>query len=124
MKKAFLMCVTNLTNWEESLEDIKTIFRPEGVVFILQSKLVSEEMFITFNCDMNHNFRMPGIIKVNRRESTLFTVNFINALSKRELGYEDKKYPVKWEEYTNCFCTTRDGDINVIPTKLYGKVEC
>ena len=114
--KVLLMCFSNEDDYRSKLQQIREIYRPDSNIFVIQNRYDDTEIYITFNTE--YNFKMPGYIKVNKKSSTIFTIDAINELSIRETGKIDKSFVPNWNEFENCLLLIRDGELNVIPTKI------
>ena len=119
------MCFSSKENWEKDLAEIKEIYRPYYPIFVLGNKFEEEERYITFNTKTEYNFRRRGTIKINRTKGTgtLFTIDALNELAKKELGYIDKQWIPNWNEFENCLLLIRDEELEVIPTDVKVVIE-
>jgi len=114
--KVLLMCFSNEDDYRSKLQQIREIYRPDSNIFVIQNRYDDTEIYITFNTE--YNFKMPGYIKVNKKGNTIFTIDAVNELSIRETGKIDKSFVPNWNEFENCLLLIRDGELNVIPTKI------
>jgi hypothetical protein len=114
--KVLLMCFSSEDDYRNKLQQIREIYRPDSNIFVIQNRYDDTEIYITFNTE--YNFKMPGYIKVNKKGSTIFTIDAVNELSIRETGKIDKSFVPNWNEFENCLLLIRDGELNVIPTKI------
>ena len=110
------MSFSNEDDYRNKLQQIREIYRPDSNIFVIQNRYDDTEIYITFNTE--YNFKMPGYIKVNKKGSTIFTIDAVNELSIRETGKIDKSFVPNWNEFENCLLLIRDGELNVIPTKI------
>lgn len=112
------MCFSNLNEYRTRLQEVREVFRPEGSLFVLENRNDENEIFITFNT--SYNFRMGGYIKINKKRdtNTLFTIDSINWLSEQENGEIRKDWIPNWNEFENCLLLLRNGELNVISTKI------
>ena len=110
------MCFSSEDDYRNKLQQIREIYRPDSNIFVIQNRYDDTEIYITFNTE--YNFKMPGYIKVNKKGSTIFTIDAVNELSIRETGKIDKSFVPNWNEFENCLLLIRDGELNVIPTKI------
>jgi hypothetical protein len=117
-KSALLLTFATLDTYKVELQNIREIHRPENTIFVLQSVEDLNQLYITYNTD--YNFKMLGTIKINRNKSTqtLFTIDALNYLSVKELGYIDKTFKPDWEKYSNSLLLLRVDEFVSIPTKL------
>jgi hypothetical protein len=116
--RVLLMSFSNAEDYRSRLQEIREVFRPEGNIFVLESREDENEIFISFNTE--YNFKMLGYIKINKKRdtNTLFTIDAVNQLSIRENGMIVKDWIPNWEEFHNCLLLIRNGELAVIPTKL------
>ena len=110
------MCFSNEDDYRSKLQQIREIYRPDSNIFVIQNRYDDTEIYITFNTE--YNFKMPGYIKVNKKNTTIFTIDAVNHLSIQETGKIDKSFVPNWNEFENCLLLIRDGELNVIPTKI------
>lgn len=114
--RVLLLSFSNTEEYKSKLQEIREIYRPSSNIFVLENRFEGDEVWITFNTE--YNFKMPGYIKVNKKSSTIFTIDAVNELSIRETGKIDKSFVPNWNEFENCLLLIRDGELNVIPTKI------
>ena len=92
-------------------------------IFILES-LDGERIMLTYNVDMGNTSKesmIDNTILVHRKKqtNTLYTINALNELIKNlNGGYLDKKFPINWEDYTNCILLIQANGFNKIDTKI------
>lgn len=83
----------------------------------------SEEQVCTYNIDSNNMSSMiNNTIFVHRKKqtNTLYSLNSLNILIKKlNNGVLDKNFPIKWDEYRNCFLLTKNGDLKQIKTSIF-----
>ncbi len=106
---------------DEVVANIKMLWKPEGKVFVFNKKweIPPTEFYITWNT--TYDFKMPGVIKINRRGTTLFTIDALNQLSIESNGKIDKEWSPDWENYRNhILLMKKDGSgVNQIETVIY-----
>ncbi|MFZ9376998.1 MAG: hypothetical protein ACO25K_07725 [Candidatus Fonsibacter ubiquis] len=93
-------------------------------VFILESKIKSDELFITFNVEkgsaaINSNWKTI-LVHRKKQSNTIYTINALNEVVKSKTGGQlDNSYMIDWEEFQNCILTTSNMGYKKIPTKVY-----
>ena len=96
-------------------------------VFILESKVRAEELFITFNVEKG-SAPIPSqwkTILVHRKKqtNTIYTINALNEVVKSMTGGQtDNSFVIDWEEFHNCILTTSNAGYKKIPTKIHKKM--
>jgi len=93
-------------------------------VFILESKLRPEEVFITFNVEKGSS-AIPSewktiLVHRKKQSNTIYTINALNEVVKSKTGgILDNSYMIEWEEFKNCIITTSNLGYKKIPTKVF-----
>lgn len=93
-------------------------------IFILESKLKPEEIFITFNVEKG-SAAIPSqwktiLVHRKKQSNTIYTINALNEVVKSKTGGQvDTHYMIDWEEYGNCILTTSNSGYKKIPTKVF-----
>jgi hypothetical protein len=93
-------------------------------VFILESKIKSDELFITFNVEkgsaaINSNWKTI-LVHRKKQSNTIYTINALNEVVKSKTGGQlDNSYMIDWEEFQNCILTTSNIGYKKIPTKVF-----
>ena len=92
-------------------------------VFVLESKLKPEEVFITFNVEKGSaaiSSEWKTILVQRKKQSnTIYTINALNEVVKSKTGgMLDNSYMIDWEEFRNCILTTSNTGYKKIPTKV------
>ena len=96
-------------------------------VFILESKVRPEELFVTFNVEKG-SAPIPSqwkTILVHRKKqtNTIYTINALNEVVKSMTGGQtDNSFVIDWEEFHNCILTTSNTGYKKIPTKIHKKI--
>ena len=96
-------------------------------VFILESKVRPEELFVTFNVEKG-SAPIPSdwkTILVHRKKqtNTIYTINALNEVVKSMTGGQtDNSFMINWEEFQNCILTTSNIGYKKIPTKIHKKI--
>lgn len=93
-------------------------------VFVLESKVKPEELFITFNVEKGSQPVSSDwkTILVHRKKqtNTIYTINALNEVVKSKTGGQlDNTYVIDWEEYRNCILSTSNSGYKKIPTKIH-----
>lgn len=116
--RVLLLSFSNTEEYRNKLQEIREIYRPSSNIFVLENRFEGDEIWITFNTE--YNFKMPGLIKVNKKKETrtIFTIDAVNELSIRENGEIVKDWIPNWNEFENCLLLIRNGELAVIPTKI------
>ncbi len=121
-----LLCLFTYTNeLETSLDFIMsnyTLVNPN--VFVLESKLIDTELFITFNVEKGSapiDSKWKTILVHRKKQSnTIYTINALNEVVKSKTGgMLDNSYMIDWEEFRNCILTTSNLGYKKIPTKVH-----
>jgi hypothetical protein len=92
-------------------------------VFVLESKLKPEEVFITFNVEKG-SAAIPSewktiLVHRKKQSNTIYTINALNEVVKSKTGGQiDNSYMIDWEEFRNCIITTSNIGYKKIPTKV------
>jgi hypothetical protein len=93
-------------------------------VFILESKIKQDEVFITFNVEKG-SAAIPSnwktiLVHRKKQSNTIYTINALNEVVKSKTGGQlDNSYMIDWEEFQNCILTTSNMGYKKIPTKVY-----
>jgi hypothetical protein len=93
-------------------------------VFILENKIKSDELFITFNVEkgsaaINSNWKTI-LVHRKKQSNTIYTINALNEVVKSKTGGQlDNSYMIDWEEFQNCILTTSNIGYKKIPTKVF-----
>ena len=96
-------------------------------VFVLESKVRPEELFITFNVEKGSapiDSQWKTIL-VHRKKhtNTIYTINALNEVVKSMTGGQtDNSFVIDWEEFHNCILTTSNTGYKKIPTKIHKKI--
>lgn len=116
---------------QERVEDLVQVIKGRyhilyDKIFILQC-IGKEELIVTYNVDFNNigDF-LEDTILVHRKKhtNTLYTINALNELIiELNNGYLDKNFMINWEDYKNSVLLTKDGQLEIIKTKLFQIIE-
>lgn len=93
-------------------------------VFVLESKIRQEEVFITFNVEKG-SAAIPSkwktiLVHRKKQSNTIYTINALNEVVKSKTGGQmDSSYMIDWDEFYACILTTSPSGYKKIPTKVY-----
>lgn len=93
----------------------------EQKIYVLQSGLSKDDIFLTYNAEKIDGSIYPNTISVHRKKeyNIIYSINALNELIKEQNnGVVSTSYKINWEQYRNSFITARDGKVRVTPTKL------
>lgn len=93
----------------------------EKKIYVLQSGLNKDDVFLTYNAEKNNGQVYPRTISVHRKKeyNIIYSINALNELIKEQNnGIVSTSFQINWEEYRNSFITARDGQVKVTPTRL------
>ncbi len=121
-----LLCLFTLKqDLDKALEFIlKNYMLTNPNVFILESKLNQNEVFITFNVEKG-SAAIPSewktiLVHRKKQSNTIYTINALNEVVKSKTGGQlDNSYMIDWEEFQNCILTTSTMGYKKIPTKVH-----
>ena len=125
-----LLCLFTYKNeLEKSLDFIMgnyTLVNPN--VFVLESKVIDTELFITFNIEKGTapiDSQWKTILVHRKKQSnTIYTINALNEVVKSKTGgMLDNSYMIDWEEFKNCILTTSNLGYKKIPTKVFKTIQ-
>ena len=96
-------------------------------VFVLESKVRPEELFITFNVEKGSapiDSQWKTILVHRKKQTnTIYTINALNEVVKSMTGGQtDNSFVIDWEEFHNCILTTSNTGYKKIPTKIHKKI--
>lgn len=121
-----LLCLFTLnTELQHSIDfilDRYEIINPN--VFVLESKVRPEELFITFNvmkgsAPISSNWKTI-LVHRKKQSNTIYTINALNEVVKSKTGGQtDNSFMIDWEEFRNCILITSNFGYKKIPTKVY-----
>ncbi len=120
MRKTLLLWIVPPEELDSAVGKIKEVWKPEGFIYILQRHLEIpiQQFYIIWNTE--YFFRYPGVIKVNRKGSTYFTIDALNALSIKDRGKIDKEFTPNWDDYQySILLSNKEGELNHIKTITY-----
>lgn len=124
MRKTLLLWIVQPEGLDEAVQKIKEIWKPDGFIYIMQRALEIpiQNFYIVWNTE--YDFRYPGILKINRKGSTYFTIDAINTLSIINSGKIDREFTPNWEDWTySILLSNKDGGLNHIKTVTYETVK-
>lgn len=124
MKKNLLLWIVTPSDLDIAVKTIKEVWKPEGNIYILKRKIEinPSEFFIIWNTE--YFFRYKGVIKINRRGTTYFTIDALNQLSIGAVGKIDKSFVPDWDRYSyKLLLSNKEEGINEISTEIYEVVK-
>ncbi len=124
MKKSLLLWIVSPSELDLAVKTIKEVWKPEGNIYILKRRIEINptEFFLIWNTE--YFFRYKGVIKINRKGTTYFTIDALNQLSIQALGRIDKSFVPDWNRYEyRLLLTDSDGNLNEITTENYEVVK-
>jgi len=122
--KNLLLWIVPPSELDLAVKTIKEVWKPEGSIYVLKRRIEVNptDFFIIWNTD--YFFRYRGVIKINRKGTTYFTIDAMNALSIQALGRIDKGFIPDWDNYRyRILLTNSEGEINEIATEIYEVVK-
>ena len=122
MKKSLLLKVSERSKLDEDIATIKQVFQPTQPIFILRERFGNEdevEYFITFNTE--YNFRLNGVIRVHKKNTTIYSIDALNRLAISEVGKAGRDFVPNWSEYETCILLSalEEGKVNIIPSSVF-----
>lgn len=118
-----LLCT--FATYQTYLQEVRALVQyydiPENAVYVLQSTLDFNDIFLTFNAKRGKIEFYPRTMAVHRKKeyNVIYSINALNELIRSETGgMSGREYQVDWEQYRNSFISTSGGKFRVIPTKL------
>lgn len=93
----------------------------ERKIYVLQSGLNKEDIFLTYNAEKLGGQIYAHTISVHRKKeyNIIYSINALNELIKEQNnGVVSNAFQIQWEQYRNSFITARDGKVKVTPTRL------
>lgn len=122
--KNLLLWIVPPSELDLAVKTIKEVWKPEGSIYVLKRRIEVNptDFFIIWNTD--YFFRYRGVIKINRKGTTYFTIDAMNALSIQALGRIDKGFIPDWDNYRfRILLTNSEGILNEISTEIYEVVK-
>lgn len=118
-----LLCTfTKFDNYENEISALSKYYRIiDNKLYVLQSSLDINEIFLTYNVEKNSGVFYPHTMSVHRKKeyNIIYSINALNELIKLENnGIVSSRHQIAWENYRNSFISTRDGKVKITPTKL------
>lgn len=123
INNAQLLCTfTKYSNYQNEIFALSEYYNIlEKKVYVLQSGLNKEDVFLTYNAEKNGTQFYPNTISVHRKKehNIIYSINALNELIKEQNnGFVSNTYQIDWSQYKNSFITARDGKVKVTPTRL------
>ncbi len=108
--------------YEEEIRSLSTYYKiADNRIYVLQSVLCADEIFLTYNVEKSAGDFYPHTMSVHRKKehNVIYSINALNELIKIENGgVVSPTYQISWDKYRNSFISTRDGKVKITPTKL------
>ena len=108
--------------YQEEMESLAQYYSiVEKRIYVLQSGLNKDDIFLTYNAEKNGSQFYPNTISVHRKKehNIIYSINALNELIKEQNGgVVSNTFQINWEQYRNSFITARDGKVKITPTKL------
>lgn len=103
---------------------LKNYILQNNNVFVLESKLNEDELFITFNVEKGSapiDSEWKTILVHRKKQSnTIYTINALNEVIKSKTGGQiDTSFQIDWEDFRNCILTTSNNGYKKIFTKVF-----
>lgn len=121
-----LLCTfSTVENLNIAITDIRQTYTVVYAnIYILQNKLESDNLYVTYNIDCNYTPEIPlyDTILIHRKKetNTLYTINALNSIVKEQNnGIVDSSFMINWELLRNCIILTNTDGIKKIHTKIY-----
>ena len=121
-----LLCLfTTKGQIDNSLDFIlKKYILQNNNIFVLQSKINDDELYITFNVEKGSapiDSEWKTILVHRKKQSnTIYTINALNEVIKSKTGGQiDTSFQINWDDFTNCILTTSNTGYRMISTKVF-----
>ena len=121
-----LLCLfTTKGQIDNSLDFIlKNYILQNNNIFVLQSKINDDELYITFNVEKGSapiDSEWKTILVHRKKQSnTIYTINALNEVIKSKTGGQiDTSFQINWDDFTNCILTTSNTGYRMISTKVF-----
>jgi hypothetical protein len=125
MKTQLLCTFTTKEEVDTILQKIRETYHiVYNYIYILQSKSNLDELFVTYNIDVDYKPETPldNTILVHRKKesNTIYTINALNQLVKEENGgVLDKNFLLDWVKFKNCIILTQPQGTKRIQTRVF-----
>jgi hypothetical protein len=103
---------------------LKNYILQNNNIFVLQSKINDDELYITFNVEKGSapiDSEWKTILVHRKKQSnTIYTINALNEVIKSKTGGQiDTSFQIDWDDFTNCILTTSNTGYRMISTKVF-----
>lgn len=123
MRKSLLLWISPISELDNNVAKVKEIWRPESI-FVLVDRYEEELTTAYVSWNTQYYFRQEGVIKVNKKGTTIYTIDALNALSMHENGKIDKQWSPNWNEFENqILLSDIEGNFKQIPTRVLEKIK-
>lgn len=120
---AQLLCT--FAKYESYQDEMEALCRHYNVleqkIYVLQSGLNKDDIFLTYNAEKTGGQIYPHTISVHRKKeyNIIYSINALNELIREQNnGVVSTSFQINWDQYRNSFITARDGNVKVTPTRL------
>ena len=121
-----LLCLfTTKGQIDNSLDFIlKNYILQNNNIFVLQSKINDDELYITFNVEKGSapiDSEWKTILVHRKKQSnTIYTINALNEVIKSKTGGQiDTSFQIDCDDFTYCILTTSNTGYRMISTKVF-----
>jgi len=93
-------------------------------VYVFNNTQEPNNLICTYNVEYETDFMegIPNTISLHRKKhtNTLYTINALNQIILQlNNGVLDKRFPIPWENYSNCILLYNDDKLVEIKTKIH-----
>lgn len=123
MKKSLLLWICPISELDVNVNKVKEVWRPESI-FVLVDRYEEQLTTAYISWNTEYHFRQEAVIKVNKKGTTIYTIDALNALSMHENGKIDKDWSPNWNEFENQILLSHpEGGIKQIATKIWDRIK-
>jgi len=122
MNTQLLLTFTNNKYLDKTINYIDKCYElMDDRIFILSDRDDSSNLFLSYNVvDKDYGevpYRTMAIHR-KRETNTLYTINAVNKIVMKELGYRNSSWEINWKNYRNSLLLTEHWDLVHIHTNL------
>lgn len=122
MDTQLLLTFTTREYLDKTINYIKYCYEfLDNKLFILNDKEYPDDLYISYNVIQKNYKKTPSrtmAIHRKRETNTLYTINAINKVVIKELGYRNKNWEINWKNYRNSLLLTEHYELVHIYTDL------
>ncbi|WWT39334.1 hypothetical protein [Microcystis phage Mel-JY01] len=124
-----LVCTfTRDVNLEVTVNEIKNKFEIlNNKIFVYSVHNNVDNILLSYNIVLKQYKKfLPNSILVHRKKesNTMYTINALNQLVlKLNNGYADKRYPIKWDNYSDTIILQKYDVLNILPIQFIQVIE-